>query len=185
MEKNNILIGVCAGISSYKTASLVGALSKDNFSVKVMMTQNAAKFVTPIVFQTLSHNVVYTDMFALYNSESLSHISLANWANLCVIAPLSANTLAKLAYGLCDNLLTTVVCALKQTAKVLCVPAMNENMWQNPVTRENVTKLKNQRKFVFLDPVKGQLASGAYGEGRMPEPKNILAKVKTIIREEN
>jgi len=178
----NIIVGVCGGISSYKTASLVRSLAKSGFSVKVIMTDAAVKFVTPLVFQTLTNNPVYTEMFSLYGQrEPLKHISLANWADLCVIAPLSANTLSKIACGICDNLLTTVVCALPEGIKVLCVPTMNKHMWKNNIIQNNVSKLKKNNKFTFMEPDEGELASGDYGEGRMPEPKVILKKIKAFV----
>jgi phosphopantothenoylcysteine decarboxylase/phosphopantothenate--cysteine ligase len=182
MDKN-ILIGVCGGISSYKTCELVRLLKKNNFSVKVVMTQAAAKFVTPLVFQTLSDNPVYLDMFALKREERIEHISLANWASLCVIAPLSANTLSKIAAGICDNLLTTVICALPKETKVILAPAMNENMWKNPVIVENTKKLKKIKKYIFLEPARGELACAEFGEGRMPEPKEIFKKIKEALRQ--
>lgn len=179
--KKNILVGVCAGIAAYKTCSLVRSLAKDGFSVRVVMTESAVKFVSPLVFQELSNEAVYVDMFSLRKSDSIKHISLAQWADFCVIAPLTANTLSKIACGICDNLLTAVVCALPEKAKVLLVPAMNERMWKNPIIRENTDKLKKIKKYTMLAPVKGELACGAYGEGRMPEPQAIYKKIKSSL----
>ncbi|MCM8774090.1 MAG: hypothetical protein NC820_05085 [Candidatus Omnitrophica bacterium] len=179
MDKK-ILIGICGGISSYKTAELVRLLIKDEFSVRVIMTESATKFVSPLVFQTISRNLVYTDMFELFK-EKIEHISLADWADLCLVAPLSANTLSKIAYGICDNLLTTVVCALPKKTKVILVPAMNENMWSNPIIQENVNKLKNIGKYIILGPAKGELACGIYGEGRMVEPEDIFKEIKNLF----
>lgn len=179
--KKNILVGVCGGIASYKTCELVRLLIKNGFTVKVIMTAPATKFVTPLVFQTLSQNPVYTDMFSLIKEESPKHIDLALWASLCVIAPLSANTLSKIAAGICDNFLTTVICALPQNTKVLMAPAMNEHMWKNPIIKENVAKLRSLKKYVILEPAKGELACGAYGEGRMSEPEDIYAKIKAFL----
>lgn len=180
-KSKNILIGVCAGIASYKTCELVRHLVKDDYCVKVMMTPDAAKFVTPLVFQTLSGHPVYADMFKLLEEETVRHISLAQWASVCVIAPLTANTLSKIAYGFCDNLLTTVVCALPKTTKVLLAPAMNEHMWHNAIIQENVNKLKSLKKYIMLNPQKGELACGTYGEGRMAEPQDIFKQIKTAI----
>ena len=178
MQKN-ILLGVCGGISSYKSAELVRLLVKNNFSVKVMMTEAAAKFVTPLVFQNLSGNSAYKDMFQFY-TEKTEHISLVHWAWLCVIAPLSANTLSKIATGICDNLLTTVVCAFPKEKNILLVPAMNENMWKNPIIQKNVKILRTKKRYIFLEPLKGELACGMYGEGRMQEPKDIFKKIKEL-----
>lgn len=180
--KKNILIGVCGGIAAYKICELVRLLVKDKFVVKVMMTEAATKFVGPLTFQTLTSNPVYTDMFTLVKEGNVEHISLAQWADLCVIAPLSASTLSKISYGICDNLLTTVVCALKPETKVLCAPAMNENMWNNPIIQENTKKLKGLKKYIFIDPIKGELACGTYGDGRMAEPDSIYKKIKEAIK---
>jgi len=178
----NIILGVCGGISSYKSVSLARSIVKSGFSVKVVMTDSAVRFVTPLVFQTLTKDCVYTEMFFSYNEkESPRHISLADWADLCVIAPLSANTLSKIACGICDNLLTTLVCALPKEIKVLCAPAMNKHMWRNNIIQKNVTVLKKIDNFMFINPEIGELASGDYGEGRMAEPKNILKKIKTLL----
>jgi len=191
-KKNHILIGVCGGISSYKTCELVRLLIKNGFEVKVMMTGAGTKFVTPLVFQELSRQAVYWDMFTpleskplrgftLLKEKNIKHIALSQWADLCVIAPCSANTLSKIAGGICDNLLTTVVCALPIKTKVLLSPAMNENMWKNEIIQENVKKLQKIDKYLVMSPLKGELACGVYGEGRMPEPKDIYRKIKTII----
>ena len=180
-KNKNILVGVCGGISAYKSCELVRLLVKNGFNVKVMMTEAAAKFVTPLTFQTLSKNTVYMDMFKILSEESTQHISLAQWSSLCVIAPLSANTLSKIANGLSDNLLTTVVCALPQKTKIVLAPAMNENMWKNPIIQDNVEKLKRLKKYLFLQPQKGELACGIYGEGRMPEAKDIYKKITQAL----
>lgn len=178
--RKNVIIGVCGGISSYKSVELVRLLVKNNYSTKVVMTDAAAKFVTPLTFQTLSSNPVYMDMFYLYK-EQTEHISLADWASICVIAPLSANTLSKITHGVCDNLLTTIVCALSQRTKILCAPAMNENMWKNPIIQGNVKRLKNLKRYIFMKPLAGELACGAYGQGRMAEPKDIFSKIRSLM----
>jgi len=178
----NIILGICAGISSYKSASLARSLIKSGFSVKVVMTEAAVKFVAPLVFQTLTKNYVYTEMFSSYEEgEFLKHVSLADWADLCVIAPLSANTLSKIACGICDNLLTTLICALPKKTKVLCVPAMNKYMWENSIIRKNVAILKKIGNFTFIGPETGELASGDYGKGRMAGPKDILKRIKALL----
>ncbi|MFH1505139.1 MAG: flavoprotein [Candidatus Omnitrophota bacterium] len=175
--KKNILVGVCGGIASYKTCELVRLLVKKGFLVKVMMTEAGTKFVTPLVFQNLSNDIVYIDLFQVLKAKNPQHISLAQWADLVVLAPLSANTLSKLAGGICDNLLSVVVCALPGKTKVLLAPAMNENMWKNPIIQENVSKLKKIKKYLIMSPVKGELACGVDGEGRMPEAEEIYRKI--------
>ena len=184
-KKKNIILGICGGISSYKSALLTRALVKSGFSVKVVMTEAAVKFVAPLVFQTLTRNRVYIEMFSSYNhDDSLSHISLAEWADVFVISPLSANTLSKIACGICDNLLTTLICALPEETKVVCAPAMNRNMWKNSIIQKNADSLKRNGRFIFVGPAEGELASGDYGEGRMAEPEDILKTVKMIMERE-
>jgi len=186
MKKNNknlnILIGITGGIASYKSCGLIRLFIKAKYSVKVMMTEAATKFVSPLVFQELSQNRVYLDMFSLIKEENIQHISLSQWADFCLIAPTSANTLSKIAYGICDNLLTTVVSALDKDTKVLLVPAMNENMWKNPIIAENAKKLKGIKKYFIMPPEKGELACGVYGEGRMPEIEDIYSKAITLLK---
>ena len=189
----NILLGVTGGIASYKTCGLVRLLIKNGYSVKVMMTEAATKFISPLVFQELSQNPVYIDMFELTKEENIQHISLSQWACLCVISPLSANTLSKIAAGICDNLLTTVVSALGPDTKVLLTPAMNENMWKNPLIQDNVRKLsaiggpasggKRIKKYFVMPPQKGSLACGIYGEGRMPEVKDIYSEIISLLKQ--
>lgn len=181
-KKRNILIGVCGGIAVYKTCEIIRQLVKEGFSLKVMMTDAAAQFITPLTFQTLSRNAVCLDMFTVLKEGQIKHISLADWADLCLLAPLSANTLSKIANGICDNLLTTVVCALPPKTKVLLAPAMNENMWKNPIVQANLDKLVSLKKYIILAPQKGELACGIYGEGRMAEPKNIFTQIKSVLK---
>ena len=188
MKKNNkninILVGITGGISSYKSCELVRLFIKSGYSIKVMMTESATKFVSSLVFQELSQNPVYVDMFQEKGVDPffIQHISLSQWADICLIAPTSANTLSKIACGICDNLLTTVVLALGENKKVLFVPAMNENMWKNPMIVDNVKKLETIKKYFIMPPQKGELACGVYGEGRMPEVKDIYKLVVQILR---
>jgi phosphopantothenoylcysteine decarboxylase/phosphopantothenate--cysteine ligase len=176
-KKKNILVAVCGGIAAYKACELVRSLVKAKYEVKVVMTQAAAEFVTPLTFQTLARNPVYTGMFDLSKEENIRHISLADWADLAVIAPASANTLSKIAHGICDNLLTSVICALPQKTKVIFAPAMNEQMWNNPLIQENVKILKRIKNYKVLNVGKGELACGITGCGRMSEPKDIFAAI--------
>ncbi|MFH1772442.1 MAG: flavoprotein [Candidatus Omnitrophota bacterium] len=180
-SKKNILVGVCGGIAAYKTCELIRLLVEGGFSVKVVMTESASKFVSALVFQTLSRNHAYQDMFSLPESFNPRHIGIAGWADLCVIAPLSANTLSKIACGICDNLLTAVICALPKETKVLLAPAMNENMWVNPVIKKNIQALRKLEKYIFLTPRKGELACGVYGTGRLEEPAVIYKKITALI----
>jgi phosphopantothenoylcysteine decarboxylase/phosphopantothenate--cysteine ligase len=121
-------------------------------------------------------------MFSYVKDEGIKHIEITEWADIFVVAPLTANTLSKIANGICDNLLTTVICALPKNKKIILAPAMNTNMWENPIIQENVGKLKKLKKYIFLNPEKGYLACGAYGEGRMPEPEEIFNKIKAGLK---
>jgi len=180
-KKTNVLVGVCAGIAAYKTCELVRLLVKDEYSVKIVMTPDAANFVTPLTFQTLSGTGVYKDMFFDLESGVLKHISLSDWADICAVVPVTANTISKLAHGICDNLLTTVITALDKNKPVILAPAMNVNMWQNSIIQENVEKLKRYEKFTVLETLKGELACGVTGYGRMMEPSDIFKKIKSKL----
>jgi phosphopantothenoylcysteine decarboxylase/phosphopantothenate--cysteine ligase len=177
--KKNILLGICSSIASYKSCELIRMLIKDGFSIKVIMTPNATKFISPLVFEELSDNPVYVDTFE--RKEKVEHISLCEWAHFFVICPLSANTLSKIATGICDNLLTTVACAFSSSKKILLVPAMNENMWKNPIIQENVKKLKKYKKYIIMNPEKGELLCKDVGVGRLPSLKKIYHKIKSLI----
>ncbi|MEO5782512.1 MAG: flavoprotein, partial [Ginsengibacter sp.] len=164
-----ILIGVTGSIAAYKAIMLVRLLVKDGADVKVIMTPSAKDFVSPLTFSTLSKNDVLIDLF---NETSwANHVNLGRWADVMVVAPLSCNTLAKMANGLCDNLLQAVY--LSATCPVIVAPAMDEDMWHHPATKLNIDKI-----FAFGNKVipveSGELASGLYGEGRMADPEQIL-----------
>jgi phosphopantothenoylcysteine decarboxylase/phosphopantothenate--cysteine ligase len=179
-KKGNILIGVCGGIASYKICQLVRLFVKDGYLVKVMMTPAAAEFIRPLVFKELTGQPVYQEMFSLGNQDA-QHISLSEWADLAIIAPLSANTLSKVACGICDNLLTSVVCAVGSQKPVLLVPAMNEGMWENPLIQENLFRLKKIKNYTVISPERGELACKSIGIGRMVEPGKIYKKAKAIL----
>lgn len=175
-----ILIGISGSIAAYKTILLTRLLVKEGAEVKVVMTEAATKFVSPLVLSTLSNNKVLIDLFK--EDVWANHVMLGRWADLMIMAPLSCNTLAKMAQGFCDNLLLSVY--LSATCKVICAPAMDEDMWLHPVTQQNITTLKKNGNLV-LDVANGDLASGLIGEGRMMEPEEILLSIKGFFREEN
>ena len=182
MEDNKrILLGVTGGIAAYKVADLVRLCTRESHSVQVMMTDSARELIGPLTFQTLTNNPVYTDLFGLYENE-IRHIELANTPSLIVIVPATANTIGKLANGIADNLLTTVV--LASSVPVLIVPSMNERMYDNPAVQENLQKLKNYGYYV-MDPDEGDLACGVYGKGRMPPPEDILSQITAIMLKKN
>ncbi|MBL1264688.1 bifunctional phosphopantothenoylcysteine decarboxylase/phosphopantothenate--cysteine ligase CoaBC [Candidatus Methylomicrobium oryzae] len=169
-EPKRILLGVSGGIAAYKAAELVRLLRKDGAEVRVAMTRAAAQFVTPLTFQALSGNPVHTDLLDAESENAMDHISLARWADRMVIAPATANLIAKLSHGLADDLLTTLY--LAATCPVYVAPAMNQAMWGKPVTQENVAAL--QRHGVrLIGPAQGEQACGETGFGRMSEPQAI------------
>ncbi len=169
LEGKKILIGITGSIAAYKSILLVRLLVKQGAEVKVMMTPAAKEFVSPLVLSTLSKNAVIVDLAA--GNEWSNHVMLGRWADVCVMAPLSCNTLAKMAHGICDNLLLAVY--LSATCPVVLAPAMDEDMWQHPATQKNLALLKEYGN--HLIPVnKGELASGLFGEGRMAEPEDII-----------
>ena len=174
MSKRKVLLGVTGSIAAYKAAELVRLFVKNGDEVTVVMTEAATKFVAPLTFQTLSRNPVYVDQFAPPVSWKPEHISLADSADIFVIAPATANTIAKLRYGIADNLLTATALATK--AKLIVAPVMNTGMLESPVTQENIAALK-ARGVQIIDPNEGELACGASGKGRMPEAEEIFKEV--------
>ncbi len=171
LKDKNIILGVCGGIASYKAAFLVRLLVKSEVNVKVIMTKDATNFITPLTLATLSKNPVLIDYFKADTGEWNNHVDLALWADLLVVAPLSANTLAKLANGLCDNLLSAVYLSAK--CPVYFAPAMDLDMWKHSATQQNVSKLLSFGN-ILIKPTHGELASGLIGEGRMEEPEKII-----------
>jgi len=182
MRGKHVLIGVTGGIAAYKAGYLIRDLVKSGAEVKVMMTEAGTRFVTPLTFSVLSKNPVYTDLWTNNQTSnpdiSTQHIDLANWADVLVIAPASANTIAKLAYGISDNLLAVV--ALATTRPIVLAPTMDAEMYLNPVTQSNLLSLK-ERGYIVIDPVKGELASGLTGPGRLPEIKIIIDTIEKIL----
>lgn len=166
------------GIAAYKAAYLVRNFVRNGADVRVIMTENAKKFVTPLTFSTLSQNPVYTEFFNSENGEWHSHVKLGLWADVFVVAPATANTIAKMAAGVADNLLSTTF--LSARCKTVVVPAMDLDMYANPATQNNIATLKN-RGVIVMEPASGELASGLEGKGRMPEPDAIYNFVADII----
>ncbi|MFA6277347.1 MAG: bifunctional phosphopantothenoylcysteine decarboxylase/phosphopantothenate--cysteine ligase CoaBC [Pedobacter sp.] len=179
LSKKNIILGVCGSIAAYKSALLVRALIKSGANVKVILTADASNFITPLTLATLSKNPVYTQYFEAETGVWSNHVELGLWANYMLIAPASANTIGKMANGLCDNLLTAVYLSAK--CPVFLAPAMDLDMWKHESTQENIEKLKSFGNTVIA-PNKGELASGLYGEGRMAEPYEIVEFLTTEIK---
>ncbi|HYK76167.1 MAG TPA: bifunctional phosphopantothenoylcysteine decarboxylase/phosphopantothenate--cysteine ligase CoaBC [Daejeonella sp.] len=171
LQNKKILLGVCGSIAAYKSAFLTRLLVKAGANVKIIMTREAANFITPLTLSTLSKNPVHTQYFKPDTGEWNNHVELGLWADIMLIAPASANTLAKFAQGLCDNLLTATY--LSARCPVYLAPAMDLDMWKHLSTRHNIEKLL-QYGNTLIKPAHGELASGLIGEGRMSEPEEIV-----------
>ena len=179
LDGKNIVLGVTGGIAAYKACDLTSRLRKAGAQVFVIMTKNACEFVRPLTFETLSNHPAVTDTFARPETWEVEHIALAKRADLFLIAPATANLLAKAAHGIADDMLTSTL--LASSAPKLLAPAMNTGMWDNPATRENVEILR-RRGFHLIGPETGNLACGDSGKGRMSEPEQIVAACAEILR---
>ncbi|MGI6778117.1 MAG: bifunctional phosphopantothenoylcysteine decarboxylase/phosphopantothenate--cysteine ligase CoaBC [Acetivibrionales bacterium] len=182
LNGKNVVIGVCGGIAAYKVIEVVSRLKKYNANVDVIMTENAKYFVTPLTLQSISQNPVITDMFAQPQSWDIKHISLAEKADIILVAPATANIIGKVAAGIADDMLTTTIMATKAT--VVFAPAMNCNMYENSIVQNNISKLK-ELGYVFLEPATGALACGTHGKGRLPEPEEIVEQVLHILNKKS
>ena len=178
LTDKTIILGVTGGIAAYKAADLASKLTQGGVRVEVVMTEAATKLVAPLTFRTLTHTKVITDMFTAPIEYGETHISLSEAADAVVIAPATANTIAKIAAGIADNMLTGVVLATR--TPIIIAPAMNVNMWENTVTQENIAKLK-ARGFIIVEPGYGRLASGKMGQGRLADVEVILGTVKQVL----
>ena len=173
-----VLLGVTGGIAAYKAAYLASALHKLHAHVEVVMTEHATKFVAPLTFEQLTGNRCMVDTFDRNFSHQVEHIALADRTDLVLIAPATANVCAKLAHGLADDMLTTTVLAC--TCPKVIAPAMNTNMYQNPVTQDNLDTLRRYG-WEVISPASGHLACGTTGPGRMPEPEVLLQHVLRVL----
>lgn len=182
LDNKNIIVGVTGGIAIYKTLDLISKLKKENANIEVIMTKAATEFITPLTFQTMSQNRVHFDMFGLVNEMEVEHISLAKKADVILVAPATANTLGKIANGIADNLLTTVIMATNK--KVVFAPAMNTQMYKNPIVQNNIIKLK-ELGYEFINPGEGRLACGDEGTGKMAEPIQIIEHLKNLFTEKD
>jgi phosphopantothenoylcysteine decarboxylase/phosphopantothenate--cysteine ligase len=182
MRGKHVLIGITGGIAAYKVGSLIRELVKSGAEVKVMMTEAGTRFVSPLTFSALSKNPVFTDLWSSNQSSdsgiSTQHIDLANWADVLVIAPASANTIAKLAYGISDNLLSVV--SLATTKPIILAPTMDAEMYLHAVTQKNIEILR-ERGYVVIPPAEGELASGLSGPGRLPEIKILVETIQEVL----
>lgn len=178
-KKPTIVLGVTGSIAAYKAYDILIELVKLGISVRVIMTKEAEEFVTPLTFKTLSGNRVYTGLFDKVSNNDTAHIELAQNAALVLIAPATANIIAKLACGICDDLLTCVVLATK--AKVLIAPAMNENMYFHKAVQQNIRTLQGFG-YKFIGPVKGRLACGYFGKGHIASVNDIVQEAKRLLK---
>lgn len=178
LKNKTVVLGVTGGIDAYKSAELVRSCVPAGAHVHVMMTRAANEFITPLTLQTLSGHPVHSELFDLTQEQEIGHISLADRADIIVIAPATADIIAKTAHGICDDLITTVLCATR--APILFAPAMNVHMWENSITQENIKKLQ-KHGYRFMEPATGDLACGYTGKGRLPDPQKILETISKIV----
>jgi len=174
----DVLLGVTGGVAAYKAVELASKLASAGAKVTTVMTQNACKFIQPRSFQAVTASMVYTSMWLETSEYKIEHVCIAEQARIVVVAPATANIIAKMANGICDDLLSTTLCACWQKP-VVVAPAMNENMWNNPAVQWNIKSLK-EMGFELTGPRTGRLACGSEGVGRMSEPQDILKAIEKI-----
>lgn len=179
LKNKNILLAVTGGIAVYKVCDLASKLSQQGANVKVMMTKHATEFVAPLTFQALTRNEVYIDTFDEKDPEVISHIDVADWAEIAIIAPATANILGKLANGIADDMVSTTLLATR--AKIFIAPAMNVHMYENPIVQKNIEKLL-EMGCQFIEPGEGFLACGYVGKGRLEEPVNMIQKIEQFLK---
>jgi phosphopantothenoylcysteine decarboxylase/phosphopantothenate--cysteine ligase len=182
IKGKKILLGVTASIAAYKSATTIRLLRKEGVEVKVIMTPMAREFISPVTLSTLSGNPVLTEFFSGSDGTWNSHIELGTWADLMIIAPLTACTMGKMVSGIADNLL--VATYLSARCPVILAPAMDLDMFNHPSTQRNLSILRNDGN-IIIEPVTGELASGLHGKGRMEEPEMIVRFIKDMFEEQN
>jgi phosphopantothenoylcysteine decarboxylase/phosphopantothenate--cysteine ligase len=173
----NVLLGVSGGIAAYKACELTSLLVKAGHSVRVAMTAGATRFVGPVTFEGLTGMPVLLDTFA----DPMAHVDVAKWADVAAVAPLSANTLARLACGLADDVLSTTLLALPRGRRCVLGPAMNTEMWFHPVVQRNLEWLRAIDRFVIVEPIAKRLACGDVGPGALAEPADLLAAIEAAV----
>ena len=175
----NVLLGVSGGVAAYKAVDLAGKLTAAGATVNTVMTESACELVGPSSFEAVTGSAVFTSLWNGPEEYKISHINLADWADVIVVAPATANIIGKIANGICDDLLSTILCACWEKPTLLA-PAMNNRMWNNPAVKRNVRTAK-EMGFELTGPEKGRLACGTKGIGRMSEPQDILEAIGKII----
>lgn len=181
MEKKTVVLGVTGGIACYKSAALASKLVQRGYNVEVVMTENATQFIGPHTFESLTHNRAMVDTFDRNFQSHVEHVALADKADLLIVAPTTANVIAKAAHGIADDMLTTTILACN--CPKLIAPAMNTRMYDNPVTQDNLNILRGYG-WQVIEPASGRLACGAVGKGKMPEPEDLLEAVDHAVRYE-
>lgn len=179
VNQKTIILGIAGGIAAYKCCDLTRRLIDAGAQVHVVLTKSGEKFITPLTLQTLSQHPVHTELFDLTQESQIGHIELADRADLVLVAPATADLIARVNAGICNDLLTTIIAATQ--APVAFVPSMNCSMWKNKITQRNVAALK-ELGYLFLDPAEGSLACGYEGVGRLPDVDQILHFVQTLLK---
>ena len=180
-DGRNIVLGVSGGIAGYKAADLASKLTAAGAVVRTIMTESACKLIAPATFEAVTGRPVYTSLWQGAEDFKIGHIQTADWADAVVVAPATANIIAKVASGVCDDLLSTTLCACWDKP-VLLAPAMNSKMWANPIVQQNMSILTDQLKFNTIGPESGRLACGTTGIGRMAEPAAILEALTALLK---
>jgi phosphopantothenoylcysteine decarboxylase/phosphopantothenate--cysteine ligase len=183
----NILLGVSGGIAAYKSVDLASKLTTFGAKVNTIMTENACHLIGPPSFEAVTSSAVFKGLWNTTQEYKIGHIALVDWADIIVVAPATANIIGKIANGICDDLLSTTLCAawrLIQSEVAFLAPAMNNNMWKNPAVQRNVTMVK-EMGFQLIGPVEGRLACGTEGIGRMSEPQDILKVIEKVAAKIN
>jgi phosphopantothenoylcysteine decarboxylase/phosphopantothenate--cysteine ligase len=178
LEGVNVLLGVTGAVAVYKAVDLASKLAAAGASLRTVMTENARRFVTPKSFEAVTNSPVYTSMWTGIGEFNIEHVNLTDWADIVAVVPATANTIGKMANGICDDLLSSILCACWQKP-VLIAPAMNTNMWTNPAVQQNIKTLRG-RRIELIGPEKGRLACGTEGIGRLTEPQDILKRIEQI-----
>lgn len=177
----NVLLGVSGGVAAYKAVDLASKLTAGGGCVNTVMSGNACRLVEPKSFEAVTGSEVFTSLWSAAADHKVTHVALVDWADIVVVAPATANIIGKIANGICDDLLSTVLCVCWQKPTVLA-PAMNDNMWTNPAVQQNVKRVK-EMGFELIGPETGRLACGTEGVGRMSEPEDILERIEKIASE--
>jgi len=182
LDNLNILLGLSGGIAAYKVVDLAGKLAAAGARVNTVMTENACRLIGPKSFEAVTCSAVFTSLWSMPEEYKIGHIALVDWADIVVVVPATANIIGKTANGICDDLLSTILCAateLIESGAALLAPAMNDNMWNNPAVQRNIETVK-EMGFQLIGPVKGRLACGTVGIGRMAEPQDIIKTIEKI-----